>query len=240
MGPAIGGLLGEIGPRVPFYVAAGLSLLNAIYGYLVLPETLPPEKRRPFDWRRANPFGTLKVFQAYRGVLPLAVVMTLYFFATSVYPAIWSFWSIARFGWSEAMIGGTLAIFGLVTAITQGLLTGPMVKRFGEWKAGLFGLAIAALACFGYGLAPGLITVLILFVVHAPEGFVHPALTALMSQEAPEDAQGELQGGIASLQNLAMVGGTCSSRRFSAFSPGRARRSSRRAWPFMLPVFWCW
>ena len=208
IGPAIGGLLGEFGPRVPFFVAAGLSLLNVIYGWFVLPETLAPEKRRPFSLARSNPIGALKVFARYRGVVPLSAVMFLYFLSTAVYPAIWAFWGIAAFGWSEAMVGLSLAAFGLVTAIVQGGLTGPVVKRLGERRTVVFGLVMAVIALFGYGLAPGLAAVLVLLVIHAPEGFVHPALTALMSREAPEDAQGELQGGIASLQSIGMLMGT--------------------------------
>ena len=208
IGPAIGGLLGEFGPRVPVVVAAGLSILNFIYGYFVLPETLPPEKRRPFSLARSNPIGTLKVFASYRGVVPLGIVMAGYFLATSVYPAIWSFWGIARFDWSEATIGLTLAAFGLVMAISQGLLTGPTVKYFGEWNTVILALVSSLAASIGYGLAPNLTIIILLFLVHAPEGFAQPALTALMSREAPDNAQGELQGGIASLQNIAMLAGT--------------------------------
>ena len=208
IGPAIGGLLGEFGPRVPFFVAAGLSIVNFIFGWFVLPETLPPEKRRPFTLARANPIGALKVFRHYPGVVPLSAVMFLYFLATAVYPALWAFWGIAAFGWSEATIGLTLAAFGLISAIVQGGLTGPVVKWLGEWNTVVFGLVMATVAVIGYGLAPGLAVVLILLVIHAPEGFVHPALTALMSKAAPEDAQGELQGGIASLQSIGMLIGT--------------------------------
>jgi MFS transporter, DHA1 family, tetracycline resistance protein len=208
IGPAIGGLLGEYGPRVPFFVAAGLSILNFAYGWLVLPETLAHVNRRPFSWPRANPIGALKVFANYRGVLPLSAVMFLYFLSTAVYPAIWAFWGIAAFGWSEATIGLSLAAFGLITAVVQGGLTGPVVKWLGERRTVVFGLVMAVIALFGYGLAPGLLAVLLLLVIHAPEGFVHPALTALMSRSAPEDAQGELQGGIASLQSIGMLLGT--------------------------------
>lgn len=208
IGPAIGGLLGEFGPRVPFFVAAGLSFINVAYGYFILPETLAPENRRPFQWARANPLGALKVFRAYHGVLPLAGVMFFYFFATSVYPAIWAFWGIAAFGWSEATVGLTLAAFGLVSAVIQGGLTGPVVKWLGERNTAVFGFVMAIVAVIGYGLAPGLTAVLILLVIHGPEGFVHPALSAIMSKQAPEDAQGELQGGIASLQSIGMLLGT--------------------------------
>lgn len=208
VGPAIGGLLGEFGSRVPFWAAAAISGANFVLGYFVLPETLPKSKRRPFEWRRANPLGTLRVFRGYPGIMPLTSVAVVYFTASAVYPAIWAFWSIARFGWSEATIGATLAAFGLLTALTQGLLAGPAVKRLGEDRVIIIGLIIAALAAFGYSIAWSLPMVLILLVFHAPEGLVHPCLTAEMSKQVPEDAQGELQGGLSALQNLAMLIGT--------------------------------
>lgn len=208
IGPAIGGMLGELGPRVPFYVAAAISGLNFAFGYFVLPETLPPEKRRPFEWRRANPFGTFKVFQSYHGVLPLSAVLFVFFFASSVYPAIWPFWGMAKFDWSTSTVGLTLAAFGIIAAVTQGLLSGPLVKRFGEFNVALFGLIFAVIAAIGYGWAPGLAVVLIMLLIHAPEGLVHPMLIALMSKAVPDDAQGELQGGISSVMNVAMLAGT--------------------------------
>lgn len=208
IGPAIGGVLGEYGPRVPFFVAAGVSLLNFIYGYFILPETLPPNLRRPFSLARANPIGAFKVFLTYRQVLPFCIVLIIHYFATSVYPAIWAFWGIARFNWSESIIGLTLAIFGLITALAQGLATGPLVKWLGERRTVIFGLFASLVSVASYGFAPNTLIVLMLFIVHAPEGFVDPALTALMSRDAPANAQGELQGGIASARNLAMLGGT--------------------------------
>ena len=208
IGPAIGGLLGSFGPRVPFYVAACVSLANFIFGYFILPETLPPEKRRAFEGARANPVGTLKVFAQYKQVLPLCAVLGMYFFATSVYPAIWPFWSTAKFGWGPTLIGATLAAFGITMALSQGLLTGPLVKRLGEWNLTLIGLGAGLVSCIAYGLAPNLMWVLIILLVHTPEGFVHPMLTAMMSREVPENAQGELQGGLGSLMNIAMMAGT--------------------------------
>lgn len=208
IGPAIGGLLGEFGPRVPFYVAAAVSGLNLAFGYFVLPESLPPESRRPFEWRRSNPFGAFKVFANYQGVLPMCAVLASFFFFTSVYPAVWPFWGKAQFGWSEATIGITLAVFGLIMAVFQGVLTGPIVKQFGEFRTVLIGLVSATLAATGYGFASGLMVVVFLMVVHGPEGFVHPMLTALMSNRVPENAQGELQGGISAITNIAMLFGT--------------------------------
>jgi DHA1 family tetracycline resistance protein-like MFS transporter len=227
LGPAIGGLLGEFGPRVPFFVAAGISLLNLIYGWYVLPETLPPEKRRPFDWRRANPFGTFAVFRRYHGVLPLCGVLGVFFFASSVYPAIWPFWGIAKFDWSVSMVGLTLAAFGIVAAAVQGGLSGPAAARFGEHRVALFGLCIAVIAALGYGLVGTLLGVLVMLVIHGPEGFVHPMLTAIMSKAVPDDAQGELQGGISSVMNIAMLLGTLFFSQIFGFfmSPARASPS---------------
>jgi DHA1 family tetracycline resistance protein-like MFS transporter len=208
LGPAIGGLLGTYGPRVPFFVAAAISGLNLLFGYFVLPETLPQNRRRRFAWRRANPFGTFKVFQSYTGILPLCAVLAIFFFASSVYPAIWPFWGMAKFGWDTAIVGLTLAAFGLIAALTQGFLSGPLAARFGEHRVVLFGLISATIAAAGYALAPGLAMVLIMLVIHAPEGLVHPMLVAIMSKSVPDDAQGELQGGIAGVMSLAMLAGT--------------------------------
>jgi MFS transporter, DHA1 family, tetracycline resistance protein len=210
LGPAIGGMLGEYGPRVPFFAAAGVSLVNFAYGWFVLPETLAPELRRPFEWARSNPFGTFKVFRAYAGVIPLSVVLFIYFFATSVYPATWPFWGIAKFDWSVAKIGVTLGMFGIISALFQGGLSGPLVKRFGEHRVVLLGLSSAIVAAIGYGFATNLPIVFALMVVHGPEGLVHPMLTALMSKAVPDNAQGELQGGISSIMNVAMLVGTVS------------------------------
>lgn len=208
IGPAIGGLLGELGPRVPFWVAAGVSLLNFLYGWFVLPESLSLENRRPFQLWRANPFGAFRVFATYRGVLPMVLVLGLFFFSTSVYPAIWTFWGIAKFGWSEAMVGVTLAIFGLIAGGFQGVLTGPATKRFGEWRVAAFGLVCATLVVLGYGFVWSVLGVFVLMILHGPEGFVHPLMTALLTKRVPEDAQGELQGGISAVTNLAMLVGT--------------------------------
>ncbi len=207
-GPAIGGVLGQFGPRVPFMIAAAVSGLNLIFGYFFVPETLGVQSRRPFEWARANPFGTFKVFRQYKGVLPMCAVLFFYFFATSVYPAVWAYWGIARFNWSTATIGLTLAVFGLSMAFTQGVLTGPAVKWLGEHKLALLGLVASTCSTIGYAYAPSLVAVLLLFIIHAPEGFVHPMITAMMTKEVPEDAQGELQGGISSIMSISMLLGT--------------------------------
>ncbi|MES2433859.1 MAG: MFS transporter [Pseudomonadota bacterium] len=208
LGPALGGLLGELGPRVPFFVAAGISGLNLIYGWFVLPETLAPQNRRSFSLARSNPLGAFKVFRSYHGVIPMCAVMFSFFFFTSVYPAIWPYWGMAKFGWSTAMVGLTLAVFGVVMAGFQGGLTGLGVKWFGERNLALIGLVSALIAASGYGVAGSLTMVVVLMIVHGPEGFIHPMLTAMMTKAVPDDAQGELQGGISAIMNVAMLAGT--------------------------------
>lgn len=223
IGPAIGGLLGEFGPRVPFWVAAGISLLNFVYGLLVLPESLAPANRRKFELWRANPFGAFRVFASYPGVLPMVLVMGLFFFSTAVYPAIWTFWGIAKFGWSEAVVGLTLAAFGLIAGGFQGFLTGPAAARFGEWRLALFGLVCSTLVVLGYGFVGSLGVVIALMILHGPEGFVHPLMTAMLTKRVPEDAQGELQGGISAVTNVAMLFGTV----FFAFTFGHFMAEGR-------------
>ncbi len=208
LGPVIGGIAGTYGPRVPFYLAGGLSLLNFAYGYFVLPETLPPTLRRPFEIWRANPFGSFKVFRTYRKVVPYCAVLAIYYAAVSVYPAVWPFWAVARHGWSELTTGLTLAAFGLLTAAMQGFMTAPVIGRLGERRTVILALATAVLGAVGFALSPTLAVVLMVTVLNAPEGLADPALVASLSHEAPANAQGELQGGIASAKNLAMLVGT--------------------------------
>lgn len=217
IGPALGGLLGEFGPRVPFYAAAAVSMVNLVYGYFVLPETMAIQNRRPFEWLRANPFGAFKVFRAYQGVLPMCIVLFSFFFFSSVYPAIWPFWGKANFGWSEWMVGLTLAIFGVIMAGFQGGLSGVAVKHLGEFRVVLIGLICASIAAAGYGLANSVWVVIVLMFIHGPEGFVYPMLTALMSKRVPENAQGELQGGLSAITNIAMLAGTVFSAQVFGF-----------------------
>lgn len=206
-GPAIGGILGEFGPRVPFWAAAALAAANFVFGAMILPETLPPEKRRPFQWRRANPLSLLKVFRGYPTVLPLAAILTLYHFAGSAYPTLWSFWGIAQFGWSELTIGATLALFGIMAALVEGGLSGPFVRWFGEHRLIVVGLAIGMVSAIGFGFAASMTAVVVLLVIVSVEGLVNPCLTSRMTAEVPDDAQGELHGGLSSLANLAMLFG---------------------------------
>lgn len=207
-GPALGGFLGELGPRVPFFAAAGLSVLNLVYGIFVLPESLPGSRRRAIRWASCNPFGTLTVFRQYPGVLPMGAALGVYLFASAVYPAIWPYWGMEKFGWSEGVVGITLAAYGIVAAAFQGGLAGPLARRFGEARVAMTGLWLGAVLAVALGLSQNLAMVLIILAVTGIEGLVQPMVGSLMSNAVPEDAQGALQGGISAVMNLAMLAGT--------------------------------
>ncbi len=204
-GPALGGLLGELGPRAPFIAAAVVALSNAAIGYFILPETLKPEKRRPFQWRRANPLGALLAIKRLPGMLGLTVLMLVFTISHQVYPVIWPYFMIERFQLSPGYIGLTLASFGICMAIIQGGLIRVIVPRLGEMmtaKVGLvLNLAVFILTAFvaEFWMLMALIPFMALGVI------VGPALQALMSNAVSDDAQGELQGLFASINGISMI-----------------------------------
>ena len=154
LGPALGGLLGSLGPRVPFWVAAGLSLLNAAYGLLVLPESLPPERRAPMVWRRANPIGSLAILKGRAALRGLAAMMFLRHVAHAALPSTFVLYATYRYGWDAYAVGLALAGVGVGSLVVQGVLVAPFVRRFGETRALLWGLACGAAGFADYGLAP--------------------------------------------------------------------------------------
>jgi DHA1 family tetracycline resistance protein-like MFS transporter len=220
IGPAVGGLLGVFGPRAPFFAAAALALLNWLFGYFVLPETLAPESRRPFHWSRANPLGTLRQMRRYPVVLWIAAAMFLWQLAHQVLPSVWSFYTMLKFDWSTAEVGYSLAVAGIILVIGQGVLTRVLIPRLGgERKAALIGLVFGAITYLGYGLSTqgwmmyGWLSAWLL------GSFAYPSMNAVMSGEIAANAQGELQGGVASLFSLsAIVGPPLMTQLFSYFS----------------------
>jgi DHA1 family tetracycline resistance protein-like MFS transporter len=207
IGPAIGGLLGELGTRAPFYAAAALAGANFLYGFFVLPETLAPERRRPFALARANPVGTLLALRRYPGVLGVAAALLLWQLAHQVFPSTWSFYAIARFGWSPGEIGASLAFAGVLMAFTQAVLTGKIVAKTGERAAVYLGLAIGAAAFVAYGFATEAWMVYAVMSFGALMGVAYPAMNAIMSRQVPAEEQGELQGGVASLYGISTIVG---------------------------------
>jgi MFS transporter, DHA1 family, tetracycline resistance protein len=219
LGPAIGGALGAFGTRVPFFAAAGLSLLNLVYGTLVLPESLPPESRRPFQWRRANPLGTLLEMRRHPVVLGVLGALFIWMVGHQVMPATWTFYTKFRFGWSELMIGASLASAGIVMAIAQATLMRKLVPRWGERRTALTGMAVASLGYFGYGAATRPWMMFAWQVTWLLGALVMPSTNALMSHRVAKEAQGELQGAVASLYSLSsIVGPPLMTQLFGRFS----------------------
>ena len=204
-GPALGGLLSQWGERAPFYVAVALSAANCLYGLLLFPETLKPALRRPFSLARANPFGAWRVAAAAPGMRRLAVVLLLWQLASLVYPLTWSFWGIAQLGWSDRMIGISLAAVGVVIALSQTLMTGPLVRRLGERGAAQLGLVGAGAGFIGYAFCSSTVLAFVLMAAVALQSLVQPSLMAMLSRRASAAAQGETQGLAAMVMGLGSV-----------------------------------
>lgn len=205
LGPLMGGLLSEFGTRAPFWAAAGLSAFGFIVGLLVMPETVTDQTRRPFQWRRANPAGSLRAIAALPGIRPLLWVYFLYSISIYVYPAIWSYFTLERFGWSPQMIGLSLAVYGIGMAAVQGGLIRPATRYLGERVTIIWGMGfeIVSFVLLAF-LTNGLIA-LMLIPITALGAVVTPALQAMMSRATPDSQQGELQGVLAALHALSMI-----------------------------------
>jgi len=205
IGPIIGGLLGGLGPRIPFYAASGLAALNFVYGLTMFPETLAPEHRRPFDWRRANPFGALLKIRHLPGVAMLACVLLLWQIASLVYPLTWSYYLKGAFDASTRLIGISLAAVGISIACTQILLTGRIVRRLGERNTVFLGLAMATWTFGVLAVAPYNPWLMLLGVVMPLGNITQPALMAMMSRRATASNQGEIQGVSASIMSVGAI-----------------------------------
>lgn len=194
VGPALGGLLSSWGDRAPFVAAAVLAGINFLYGLTLFPDTLAPEHRRPFRLARANPLGAWRALRQAPGMTGVALVLLAWQLASMVYPMTWSFWAIAQLGWSDRMIGLSLAAVGVVIALSQTLLTGPAVKRLGERDAASVGLLGAIAGFVGYAFTQSDRVAFALFVFVAMQSLVQPSLMAMLSRRATADTQGEVQG----------------------------------------------
>jgi MFS transporter, DHA1 family, tetracycline resistance protein len=194
VGPAIGGLLGTFGHRVPFYVAAGLAATNFLYGFFVMPETLKPESRRPFEWRRATPGGALRHVRNLPGIIPIAAVYLLWQTSSLVYPMTWNYFTMGRYGWTEGLVGGSLALVGIIMAMVQTRILPWVVARYGERNTATIGIIGASAAMLGYAGATSSWMALALLPVMAFQSLVHPNLTAMMTRRADATTQGEVQG----------------------------------------------
>jgi DHA1 family tetracycline resistance protein-like MFS transporter len=232
VGPAFGGVLGQVNPRLPFWVAAGLSLANFLYGFFILPESLPPERRAPLDWRKANPVGAIQMLRRHRELFGIAGVVFLSALAHEVLPSLWVLYTDYRFGWDTRTVGLTLAGVGVCSAVVQAGVVGVIVKHLGESLTLRLGLLFGTA---GFSLS-GLAATSWLFCAAIPLvalwGIAGPSAQALMSQRVDASEQGRLQGAIAGLQGVAyMIGPVLFTGIFAASVSGHGRLPGT---PFLL------
>jgi DHA1 family tetracycline resistance protein-like MFS transporter len=223
LGPAFGGLLGNSDPRLPFWVAGGFSLLNVLYGTFVLPESLPHERRSKFDWRRANPLGSLRLLRSHRELFGLASANFLGFIAHEVLPSVFVLYADYRYGWNNRTMGLFLAGVGISGMIVSGWLIRVILARLGERRTLLTGLALGTAGFAVYGLAPTSALVWLGVPLQAMWGIANPAAMASMTRRVPPTEQGQLQGANGSLRGVAgLIGPGLFTQTFAAAVSPRA------------------
>ncbi|MGH8504553.1 MAG: TCR/Tet family MFS transporter [Stenotrophobium sp.] len=225
LGPAIGGVLGNISPRLPFWFAGACAVVNAGYGLFVLPESLPRERRSPnFNWRRANPVGSLRLLRSHPELLNLAGVNLLFQFAHFVLPSTFVLYASYRYQWSAGLMGMMFALIGLCSILVQAVVIKPTVAKIGERGTLLAGLLFCTLGYAAFGLAPSGALLMLAVPVFALSGLFRPGLQALMSRRVASSEQGQLQGANTSLMGLAgMVAPALFTQTFAGFiTPGNS------------------
>lgn len=205
IGPALGGLLGELGPRAPFITAAILTLINVVYGYFVLPESLDKTHRRPFEWRRANPVGSLLQLMKYKGLGGLIVSLVFLYIASYAVQSTWTFVNIEKFNWSPFTIGISLTVVGLLVAAVQGGLIRYINPKIGNEKSIYLGLGLYALGMLLFAFATESWMMFAFLIPYCLGGIAGPALQAIMSGNVPQNEQGELQGALTSLMSATAI-----------------------------------
>lgn len=205
IGPAIGGVLGDVGIRVPFLFAGGLSFLNFVYGYFVLKETLAEENRRPFSLKRSNPIGSFIQIIKYKELANMFFVIFMYYLAGTAIQNTWVYLTKEKFFWDEVDVGISLAVVGVCVAIVQGGLTGVFAKKLGDVKTAYIGLMMFVLALIGIGLVNHGWMLYALMLPYAFTGLAGPTIQAIMSKNTVASEQGELQGSITSIVSLAEI-----------------------------------
>jgi DHA1 family tetracycline resistance protein-like MFS transporter len=217
LGPALGGLLSGFGTRAPFIAAASLAALNALWIVFALPETLPSERRRRFDWRQANALGAFKPLLHARGIAPLLLAALLWQLAHIVYPATWAFWAELALGWDAPRIGWSLAAAGLAMALAQALVTGRAIARFGEERTVVFGMLVGGASFLAYVFVRQPALVYFVIFASALQGLAWPSINALLSRMTDASHQGALQGGMASIASIAAIIGPLAMTQSLAF-----------------------
>lgn len=207
IGPSLGAFFSAYGPRIPFVVAAILSLLNWLYGFFVLPESLAPENRRAFDWRRANALGSFRALMRYRSLLTLIVALVFMYLAGQVMQSVWTYFTMLKFGWTEQLVGISLGVIGLAVAIVQAGLIRLIIPKIGQKNAVFLGLCIYVVSFIGFAFASQSWMVFALIAPYSFAGITGPAIQGIISGQIPPNEQGELQGGLTSLMSLTGIVG---------------------------------
>jgi DHA1 family tetracycline resistance protein-like MFS transporter len=206
IGPAIGGILGaNFGPRAPFIASAILTLLNWLYGFFILPESLAPEHRRKFEWKRANPLGSLQFLYQYKVILGLVASIVLIYIAGHAVQSTWSFYTMKQFGWEPDMVGYSLAFVGLMVAIVQGGLIRIIIPKIGQKRSVYVGLALYAVGFLLFAFATQGWMMFVFLIPYCFGGIAGPSLQGIMSNQVPANEQGELQGALTSLVSLTAI-----------------------------------
>lgn len=205
VGPSLGGLLAEYGTRVPFFVSAGLTLVNWLYGYVILPESLRPENRRKFSWKRANPIGTLRQLNRNAVIIGLVIAMFVVFIAAHATHTTWTYFTMEKFGWSAKDVGLSLGFVGIMVSIIQAGLVRSITRRFGSEKTLYLGLIFNAIGLGLIALATQSWMLYAIIVPYAVGGLAGPSLQGLLTSRVPASEQGELQGGIQSVISLTSI-----------------------------------
>ena len=205
IGPVIGGFTGQYGLHIPFLVSAGISLANMLYGYFILPESLKPENRRPFEWKRANPFGSLLHLRKYPAVTGMVISLMLLNIGGEALPISWSYYTIFKFAWDEKTIGLSLAAVGIMVALVQGLLIRLATARFKDMDIIRYGLFLSAAGMVLFALATRSWMMFAVLVPYCLGNMCYPVLQGYISKDVPANAQGELQGVLTSLLSLAAI-----------------------------------
>ena len=218
LGPALGGILGGIDPRHPFWSAAAMTLVNAMYGVFVLPESLPPEKRSAFNWRKANPVGSLVLLRRHQELFGLAAVNAIYFLAHQAFPSVFVLYAGYRYHWGAREVGFLLALVGVLTAVVQAGLLQRAVKLLGEQRAVLVGLTCGTISFLIWAIAPTGLMGAIAVPFGALLGLFGPSAQGIMSKHVTPQEQGQLQGALASIMGIAgMLGPTIFTQVFAKF-----------------------
>ena len=234
IGPVIGGISSKWGTNVPFLIAAGLTLLNVIYGYFVLPESLSKDNRRAFEWKRANPISSLKNLRKYPVVSGLVISLVLTFIASHAVQSNWSFYTMYKFNWTAEIVGYSLAVVGVLVAFVQGFLIRKIIPRLGQVKSIYLGMSFSALGLLLFGLASESWMMFAFLIPYCLGGIAGPSIQGVISSQVPANEQGELQGALTSLMSLCGVFGPLVMTNLFAFATAKNSTFHVPGAPFFL------